>query len=86
MGLEAIPVELRMGEKPVKVYAGYQMSLALTDKGRLYSWGNSYIVDIRFPEGVQGHITSFDANNDIVIALTDSSQRWQVLVLAIFLR
>ena len=74
MGLEAIPVELRMGEKPVKVYAGYQMSLALTDKGRLYSGGNSYIVDIRFPEGVQGHITSFDANNDIVIALTDSKE------------
>ncbi len=74
MGLEAIPIELRMGEKPVEVYAGYQMSLALTDKGRLYSWGNSYIVDIKFPDGVQGHITSFDANNDIVIALTDSKE------------
>lgn len=74
MGLEAIPIELRMGEKPMEVYAGYQMSLALTDKGRLYSWGNSYIVDIKFPDGVQGHITSFDANNDIVIALTDSKE------------
>ena len=43
----------------------YQFSLALTDKGRLYSWGNSYLVDIKFPEGVQGNIKAFDANNDI---------------------
>lgn len=74
MGLSSIPVEMRMGETPVEIYAGYQFSLALTDKGRLYSWGNSYLVDIKFPEGVQGNIKAFDANNDIVIALTNDGE------------
>lgn len=74
MGLSSIPVEMRMGETPMQIYAGYQFSLALTDKGRLYSWGNSYLVDIKFPEGVQGNVKDFDANNDIVIALTNDGE------------
>lgn len=74
MGLGALPMELRMGEKVKEVYAGYQFSLALTEDGRIYNWGNSYLVDIRLPEGVQGTIEKFVANTDIVVVLTDDGR------------
>ena len=49
MGLESLPMELRMGEKVKEIYAGYQVSLALTEKGKLYNWGNDYLLEIRIP-------------------------------------
>ncbi len=74
MGLASIPMDLRMGETITKVYAGYQFSLALTERGRLYNWGNDYLLELKFPEGVQGNIKTFDANNDIAIVLTNDGR------------
>ena len=74
MGLTSIPVELRLGETVKEIYAGYQISLALTESGKLYNWGNSYLIDLWFPDGVQGNIRKFDANNDIVMALTNDGE------------
>ena len=70
MGLEAIPIELRSGADIKQILACYQFSLALTEEGRLYNWGNSYLVNISFPEGVQGNIDKVVANTNLVVALT----------------
>lgn len=70
MGLESIPMELRMGEKVKEIYAGYQVSMALTEKGKLYNWGNDYLLEIRIPKEVQGNIEKFTANTNLAMVVT----------------
>lgn len=70
MGLESLPMELRMGEKVKEIYAGYQVSLALTEKGKLYNWGNDYLLEIRIPKEIQGNIEKFTANTNLAMVVT----------------
>ena len=71
MGLESVPMELRMGVSPIKqIYAGYQVSFALTEDGKLYNWGNDYLLNVRVPSEIQGNIEKFVANTNIAMALT----------------
>ena len=75
MGLASLPIELKMNTSPIKqISAGYQFSLALTESGRLYNWGSAYLLNIYFPEGVQGNIAQFEDNTNIVIALTNDGE------------
>ena len=75
MGLTSIPVELEVSRQPIKqISAGYQFSLALTESGRLYNWGSAYLLNIYFPDGVQGNIAHFEDNPNIVIALTNDGE------------
>ena len=75
MGLATLPVEMRASNDPIKqISAGYQISLALTEGGRLYNWGSAYLLNITFPEGVQGNIQKFDDNTNIVMALTNDGE------------
>ena len=75
MGLANLPIELELNTSPIKqISAGYQFSLALTESGRLYNWGSSYLLNIYFPEGVQGNIAQFEDNTNIVIALTNDGE------------
>ncbi len=75
MGLASLPVEMRLSTDPIKqISAGYQISLALTESGHLYNWGSTYLLNITFPEGVQGNIQKFDDNTNIVIALTNDGE------------
>lgn len=71
MGLSSVPMELRTGGEAVKqIQAGYQISLALTEDGTMYNWGSDYLLDITYPEGVQGNIEKFAVATNIVMALT----------------
>ena len=70
MGLDAIPMELRTGEKVKQIYAGYQVSFALTESGKLYNWGNSYLLNVAIPKDVQGNIDKFVANTNVVLVKT----------------
>lgn len=75
MGLATIPMELRTGGESIKqIYAGYQISLALTESGTMYNWGSDYLLNIIYPEGVQGHIKKFAASTNIVMVLTDKGE------------
>ncbi len=75
MGLANLPIELKMNTSPIKqISAGYQFSLALTESGRLYNWGSAYLLNISFPEGVQGNIAQFEDNTNIVLALTNDGE------------
>lgn len=71
MGLEQVPMQLEMGGTPIKqLEAGYQISLALTEDGEMYNWGSAYLLNISYPEGVQGNIEKFAQSTNIVMALT----------------
>lgn len=71
MGLEQVPMQLEMGGTPIKqLEAGYQVSLALTEDGEMYNWGSAYLLNISYPEGVQGNIEKFAQSTNIVMALT----------------
>ena len=75
MGLASLPIELKMNTSPIKqISAGYQFSLALTESGRLYNWGSAYLLNIYFPDGVQGNIARFEDNTNIVLALTNDGE------------
>ncbi|MBE5893956.1 MAG: ABC transporter permease subunit [Lachnospiraceae bacterium] len=74
MGLEAIPLELRSGEKIKQIYAGYQVSFALTEEGHLYNWGNSYLLDPKIPKDVQGEIVKFAVNTNLGMVLTKTGE------------
>ena len=75
MGLASLPIELKMNTSPIKqISAGYQFSLALTESGRLYNWGSAYLLNIYFPDGVQGNIAQFEDNTNIVLALTNDGE------------
>ena len=75
MGLANLPIELKMNTSPIKqISAGYQFSLALTESGRLYNWGSAYLLNIYFPDGVQGNIAQFEDNTNIVLALTNDGE------------
>ncbi len=71
MGLASVPMELRTGGEKIKqILAGYQISLALTEDGTMYNWGSDYLLNIMYPEGVQGNIEKFAAATNIVMVLT----------------
>ena len=75
MGLEQIPMELRSGGNKIKqLEAGYQVSLALTEDGEMYNWGSAYLLNISYPEGVQGNIEKFAQSTNIVMALTKDGE------------
>lgn len=75
MGLDSIPMELRMGNNKIKqIYAGYQVSFALTESGKLYNWGNSYLLDVRIPSELQGNIDKFVANTNVALALSKDGE------------
>lgn len=75
MGLDSIPMELRMGNNKIKqIYAGYQVSFALTESGKLYNWGNSYLLDVRVPSELQGNIDKFVANTNVALALSKDGE------------
>ncbi len=74
MGLASIPLELRSGADIKQISAGYQFSLALTEDGTLYNWGSDYLMNVSFPEGVQGNIAKFDDNTSVVMALTEDGR------------
>ena len=75
MGLEQIPMELRSGGNKIKqLEAGYQVSLALTEEGEMYNWGSAYLLNISYPEGVQGNIEKFAQSTNIVMALTKDGE------------
>ena len=75
MGLESIPMDLRTGGNNIKqIMAGYQISLALTEEGEMYNWGSDYLLNITYPEGVQGNIEKFAASTNIVMVLTKDGE------------
>ena len=75
MGLSQVPMELEMGGKPIKqLEAGYQISLALTEDGKMYNWGSQYLLNISYPEGVQGNIEKFAQSTNIVMVLTKDGE------------
>ena len=75
MGLESIPMDLRTGGNNIKqIMAGYQISLALTEEGEMYNWGSDYLLNITYPEGVQGNIDKFAASTNIVMVLTKDGE------------
>lgn len=68
-------VELEAAPQPIKqISAGYQISLVLTESGRLYNWGSAYLMNISVPSEVQGNIAKFDDNTNIVMALTNDGE------------
>lgn len=75
MGLATVPMELRTGGNDIKqILAGYQISLALTEDGQMYNWGSDYLLNITYPEGVQGNIDKFAASTNIVMVLTKDGE------------
>ncbi|WP_367925131.1 ABC transporter permease subunit [uncultured Ruthenibacterium sp.] len=75
MGLNTIPMELRSGGNDIKqILAGYQISLVLTEDGEMYNWGSDYLLNIVYPEGVQGNIEKFAASTNIVMVLTKDGE------------
>ena len=75
MGLSRVPMELEMGSAHIKqLEAGYQISLALTEEGKMYNWGSQYLLNISYPEGVQGNIEKFAQSTNIVMVLTKDGE------------
>ncbi len=75
MGLDSIPMDLRTPGNEIKqIMAGYQISLALTEDGEMYNWGSQYLLNISYPEGVQGNIEKFAASTNIVMVLTKDGE------------
>ena len=75
MGLDSIPMDLRTPGNEIKqIMAGNQISLALTEDGEMYNWGSQYLLNISYPEGVQGNIEKFAASTNIVMVLTKDGE------------
>ena len=75
MGLDSIPMDLRTGGNKIKqIAAGYQISLALTEDGEMYNWGSQYLLNITYPEGVQGNIEKFATSTNIVMVMTKDGE------------
>ena len=75
MGLDPSLWNCGMGNNKIKqIYAGYQVSFALTESGKLYNWGNSYLLDVRIPAELQGNIDKFVANTNVALALSKDGE------------
>lgn len=67
--LDHIPFDLEGVKGVTQIEAGYQISAVVTDKGKLYYWGNENIVNIKVGKN-QGNIQKIAANTSTLIALT----------------
>ena len=67
--LDRIPVELK-GKKIRHIEAGYQVSIAVTEDGKIVSWGNENAVDISAAKVADEDIQEVKINIQTGIALT----------------
>ena len=69
MGLNVIPPELK-GKKIADIEAGYQVSVVVTEDGKVVSWGNTSAVDISTANVKDEKVKEVKANIQTAIALT----------------
>lgn len=73
MGLNVIPPELK-GKKIADIEAGYQVSVVVTEDGKVVSWGNTSAVDISTANVKDEKVKEVKANIQTAIALRKDMQ------------
>lgn len=74
-GQATIPYEIQMGSAKIKdIYAGYQISIFVTEDGRTLHAGSTMITDYNEFHQYQGQIKKVAITQDAVIGLTNDGQ------------